>query len=98
MIMRSCFVSVNCRKDLVSCFSRLQDHIESHWLYFLHGIRAGIFWAASLQIIYEYFGVKFSKKNSIFGFLMKHCPNGDKNRLNCSSDEGYIVDLKSTLF
>ena len=77
--MRSCFVSANCRKDLVSCFSRLQDHIESRWLDFLHGIREGIFWVAILQRISEYFGVKFSKTNIIFGFLAKIYPKKKKN-------------------
>ena len=38
MIVQSCFVSTNCKKDLVSCFSILQDHIESCWLDFLHEI------------------------------------------------------------
>ena len=79
MIVRSCFVSANCRKDSISCFSRLQDQIESHWLDFLHGIRAEIFWAESLHRIFEYFGVKFSKTNRIFGFLAKIYPNGKKN-------------------
>ena len=96
--MRSCFVSINCRKDSVSCFSRLQDQIESRWLDFLHGIRAGIFWAVSLQRISEYIGVKFSKTNIIVGFLAKIYPNGKKIWLNRSSDEGDIIDLKSTFF
>ena len=78
MIVRSCFVSANCRKDSVSCFNRLQDQIESRWLDFLHGIRAGIFWMAILQRISEDFGVKFSKTNRIFGFLAKIYPNGKK--------------------
>ena len=38
VIVRSCFVSTNCRKDSVSCFSTLQDQIESRWLDFLHEI------------------------------------------------------------
>ena len=97
--MRSCFVFVNCRKDSVSCFSRLQDQIEYRWLYFLHGITEGIFWAASLQRISEDFGVKFSKTNRIFRFLVKIYPNGKKNnRSNWGSDEGDIIDLKSTIF
>ena len=62
VIVRSCFIFANCSKDLVSCFSRLRDQIESRWLDFLHGIREGIFWAASLQRISEDFGVKFKKK------------------------------------
>ena len=97
MIVRSCFVSANCRKDSVSCFSRLQDQIESRWLDFLHGIRAGIFWATSLQRISE--GLVYNlKKNRIFGFLAKIYTNGKKNRSNQSSDEGDIIDLKSILF
>ena len=63
---------------MISCFSRLEDQIESRWLDFLHGIRAGIFWVASLQRIFEYFGVKFSKENRIFGFLAKIYPMGKK--------------------
>ena len=72
VIVQSCFVSANCRKDSVSCFSRLQDQIESRWLDFLHGIRAGIFWAASLQRISEYFGVKFSKNIEYLDSLRKY--------------------------
>ena len=51
-----------------------------------------------MQRISEDFGVKFSKTNRILGFLVKIYPNGKKNRLNQSSDEGDIIDLKSTLF
>ena len=98
VIVQSCFVSVNCRKDSISFSSRLQDQIESRWLDFLHGIRARIFWEASLQRIFEYFGVKFSKTIKIFGFLVKIYPNGKKNRSNQSSDKGDIINLKSTLF
>ena len=36
--------------------------MHPHWLDFLHGIRAGIFRAANLEIIFEYFGVKKKKK------------------------------------
>ena len=48
-----------------------------------------------LQRISEYIGVKFIKKNIIFGFIAKIYPNGkEKNWLNRSSDEGDIIDLK----
>ena len=50
-------------------------HIISTWYYscvrvFLHGIRAGMFWAMILERICEIFYANFSKKNSIFGFLI----------------------------
>ena len=69
--MRLCFVSENCRKDLVSCFNTLQDQIESRWLDFLHGIEVGIFWAVSLQRISEGFSVKLKKKIAYLDSLRK---------------------------
>ena len=88
MIVRTCFVSENCRKDSVSCFSTLQDHIQSHWLDFLHVIRPRIFWVMSLQRISEDFGVR---KKGLFGLLAKNYPNGKSIR---SLDEGDIIDSK----
>ena len=72
--MRLCFVSENCRKDSISCFSRLKDQIESHWLDFIHGIKARIFWAASLQRISDDFGVKFKKKKHIIWIPCEKLP------------------------
>ena len=36
------------------------------------------FWAATLQIIYETFGTKFTKTNTRFGFLSKNHPISKK--------------------
>ena len=56
------------------------------------------FWVREFaENIYFFFCEMFLEKNSIFGFLEKNTQIEKKNRSNRISDEGDIVDLKSTL-
>ena len=87
MIVRSCFVSAKRRKDLISFFSKLQDHIEACWLYFLHGIKAGISWVASLKRTYEDFGVKFSKTIEYLDSLRKSSQKKKISRIGAQMRE-----------
>ena len=57
-----------------------------------------LFGCVSLQRISEDFGVKFKKKIEYFDSLQKYTQMEKQNQSNQSSDEGDIIDLKSTLF